>query len=43
MDTTDSMLHVYSSSPSRKINLPFLAFWISYLALVSIFLGYVTG
>jgi hypothetical protein len=43
METADSMLHVYTSSPSRKINVPFLAFWISYLALVSMFLGYLTS
>ena len=41
METTASMNYVKTPSRSEKINVPFLAFWASYLALVSMFLGYV--
>jgi hypothetical protein len=41
METTASMNYVRTPSRSGKINVPFLAFWAGYLALVSMFLGYV--
>jgi hypothetical protein len=42
MATIGSMVHIKPSSLSVKLNVPFLAFWLSYLAGVGMFfLGYV--
>ena len=40
MDTTASIGYLKTSPRSAKINVSFLAFWVSYLALVGVFVGY---
>ena len=43
MATTASIVDVRPLSRSGKLNVPFLAFWVTYFALVSVILGYVIG
>ena len=41
METTASMSYPRTSPRLAKINLSFLTFWVSYLALIGVFIGYV--
>ena len=35
------MVHAKNTTPAGKFNVPLVSFWVSYLAAVSLFLGYV--